>query len=170
MSKASSKYFRLVPLQDVLSFVEWDIHWNNLFVVSGVIVRQQEKGVHIRGFLSAQLICLSLPGIEFRFRRIGTVMPPLAPYWPRHLPYPLFRCGMSLTFPFVAFVMVPMCFTPLGCMDGSTKTSTYCFEQSSLNSPCLYTAGPWDSHPEGCVGKIIDKSLDKQRPFIAVHF
>ena len=58
IGKASDKGFRTIDLDEVISFVDWDMHYNNLFCLWGIVLKQQEKGVPIGGFLSAQLMCL----------------------------------------------------------------------------------------------------------------
>ena len=65
--KAFENSFRTVALTEVPHFVNWDIHENNWFQVWGVVMRQQEKGVPIGGFLSARLMCIWALATEHHF-------------------------------------------------------------------------------------------------------
>ena len=55
IGKASSKDFRTLSKDEVLSYVEWDINENTLFAVDSVILQQGRQGVPIGGHISAQL-------------------------------------------------------------------------------------------------------------------
>ena len=55
--KVSDKGFRVVPLDNVLNFVCWDINCNTTFEYNGWVLNQNIKGVPVGGFQSAQLLC-----------------------------------------------------------------------------------------------------------------
>ena len=175
VGKASGQDFRLVPLEDLLNFVRWDMHFNNLFVVWGFTIRQQEKGVPIGGFLSAQLMCLCLLGIEYQFVENANrhdMLCPALQKWPKDFQCPVLLCGMSLSFPFTAFVPRNTNLFHESGMDGWFSQDRHLLFRAQFESFCLpfYAPGLWDSHLEGRVGKIIDTSLAKQRPFLASYF
>ena len=58
IGKASDQSFPTATLAEVTDFVSWGIHENNWFQVWGIVMRQQEKGVPIGDFWSAQLMCI----------------------------------------------------------------------------------------------------------------
>ena len=92
--------------------------------------------------------------------------------WPKDLQCPVLLCGTSLSFPFAAFVPRDTNLFHNSGMDGWFTQDRHLLFRARFESFCLpfYAAGLCDSHPEGRVGKIIDKSLAKQRPFLASYF
>ena len=96
-----------MTLAEVTDFVSWDIHENNWFQVWGVVMRQQETGVLIGGFLSAQLMCIQALATEHHFAESPEklkLLQPVLQKWPQNLPALQIKPGPLLTFPQVAFV------------------------------------------------------------------
>ena len=58
IGKGSEKKHRTVNLKHVLNFVKWDVFHKTEFVFGSAILAQGDKGVPIRGSLSAQLCVL----------------------------------------------------------------------------------------------------------------
>ena len=89
VSKTSGKDFRLVTLEEVIDFVQWDINFNNLFVIWGTVLRHQDKGVPIGGYLSAQLMNFCLMGAQYNFvhdENCHEQLQDLLPHWPNDYP------------------------------------------------------------------------------------
>ena len=108
IGKASENSFRTVTLKEITDFVDWDIHENNWFQVWGIVMRQQEKGVPIGGFLSAQLMCIWALATEHRFAELPEKLKLLEPVfakWPKDLLALHIKPSPMLTFPHVAFVV-----------------------------------------------------------------
>ena len=80
IGNASERSFRTVRLAKVTHFVSWDIHENNWFQVWGVVMRQQEKGVPIGVFLSAQLMCICSLATEHHFNESPEKVKLLQPF------------------------------------------------------------------------------------------
>ena len=175
MGKAAARHFRVVSSAELLSFVEWDMNQNNLFTLWGIVLRQQVKGVPIGGFLSAQLMCLCLLAVEYNFvhspDRIA-VLRPILDNWSPDLPPISLTPGPSLTFPFVSIVPHdPHHFNKNGMSGWFQQDATCLFKlkvgDQTIPVVCIEL---WDSHPEGRVGKIIDKSVVRQRHFLRGYF
>ena len=55
---ATGRHFRTYTLQEVTYFVNWDLHYNTLFAVWGIVLEQGKRGVPIGGYIIARLMCI----------------------------------------------------------------------------------------------------------------
>ena len=175
VGKASDKGFRTIHLDEVVSFVNWDMHFNNLLCLWGVILKQQKKGIPIGGLLSAQLMCLWALICEYNSLesddKQALLQPVLSP-WPDALPQPVIKPGPVLTFPFVAYVPTSRDMFDDQGMHGWFRPESkllFTLQLPAIAIPVV-AMGLWDSHPEGRVGKIIDRSVRSQRKFLLSYF
>ena len=53
VGESTKRNYRVLTLEDLVMFVDWDLDQNTLFEVWGVALRQAKRGVPIGGFLSA---------------------------------------------------------------------------------------------------------------------
>ena len=175
IGKASDQSFRSVTLAEVTDFVSWGIHENNSFQVWGIVMRQQEKGVPIGGFLSAQLMCIWALATKHHFIESPDklkLLKPLLQRWPKHLPPLHIKPRPLTTFPHAAFVPHNRRFFENQGMQGLFSPEERLLFTLTLGEVqvLVFAMGLWDSHPEGRVGKIIDRSVCTQRKFLLQYF
>ena len=131
--------------------------------------------VPIGGFLSAQLMCIWGLAIEHSFAESPNklrLLQPVFDAWPAGLPALHIKPGPTLTFPHVAFVPRDRTYFEAHSMQGwfsREERLLFTLSFDSLHIP-VYAMGLWDSHPEGRVGKIIDRSVRMQRRFLLQFF
>ena len=172
---AADRNFRVFTIEQVLKFVDWDLKDNTLFALWGVVMRQAKQGVPIGGYLSAQLMCiwaltqeinfLDDPKKELLIKRVQSA-------WPRHWPTPVIEPGPVLTFPNPAFVPRDKQVLYTAGMRGWFHPEKRLLLQVTFGDTQVdFTAlGLWDSHPEGRVGQIIQRSPRTQHAFLRNYF
>ena len=155
IGKASDKGFRTIDLDEVVSFVDWDMHCNNMFCLWGVVLKQQE--------------------CEYNFLESEdktSLLRPVFNAWPAHVPQPVIKPGPTLTFPFVAYVPAERKVFDDQGMQGWFEPEhklPFTLQFPGVDIPVM-ALGLWDSHPEGRVAKIIDRSIRSQRRFLLSFF
>ena len=174
IGSATERHFRVVPLEDLLKFVRWDLYENTLFEWQGWVLNQNIKGVPIGGYLSAQLMCIWALVQEINFvENPGPLFEKLLLGWDRRtLPEISLKPGPTLTFPKVAWV-------PKDTHTFNRTGMSGWFEPAWKLVGTLFVQGVhielravalWDSHPEGRLGHIIQSAPRKQHFFLRNYF
>ena len=86
IGESTSRNHHVFKIEEILTFVEWDLKHNTLFPVWGIVLRQARKGVPIGGFPSAQLMCMQALLQENAFCKnpVKGVAPRFGPYHCTH--------------------------------------------------------------------------------------
>ena len=165
IGSATEPHFLVVPLEDLLKFVRWDLYENTLFEWQGWVLNQNITGVPIGGYLSAQLMCIWALVQEIEFvENPGPLFEKLLLGWDRRtLPEISLKPGPTVTFPKVAWVPKDThTFNRMGMFgwfEPAWKLVGALFVQGvhiELRAVTL-----WDSHPEGRLGHTIQSAPRK---------
>ena len=172
---AADRNFRVFSIENVMDYVEWDLNDNTLFTLWGVVMRQAKKGVPIGGYLSAQLMCIwalvqEMTVLESPDKK--QLIQNVHKLWPRHLSPPEIKPGPVLTFPYPAYVprdkQVLYHTGMRGWKSHPANPEKRLLCQITIQEVCVKCTamGLWDSHPEGRVGQIVQRSPQAQHAFL----
>ena len=115
--------------------------------------------------LSQEMIFLEDPKKEFLIRKIRKA-------WPKHLPTPAIKPGPVLTFPDPAYVPRNKQVLYTKGMRGWFHPDKCLLLQATFGDTQVdFTAmGLWDSHPDGRVGEIVQRSPRTHHAFLRNYF
>ena len=175
VGESTTRNYRVLTLEDLVMFVDWDLNQNTLFEVWGVALRQAKRGVPIGGFLSAQLMCLWALVQENTFFSDPTkekLISAVRTQWPRQWEPVSVKPGPQLTFPSVAWVPRDISVLHTHGMHGWFQPEARLLFTLMLQGHQIkfYAMNLWDSHPLGRTGKIVDQSIPKQQFFLRGYF